>query len=98
MSSRKCRGCSRAVTCRTAATAKLLQPLVPAAWPRTKLRNFLRTKGYDGGFEWAPTEVSPTGGPGGTGKSHKGNPIKCGTVPLFTSVPPVVKLLIFYFV
>jgi thioredoxin reductase (NADPH) len=47
-SSRKCRAYSRAATCRIAATAKRSPPLVPAAWPRSKWRNFWKKKDTEG--------------------------------------------------
>src|ERR1019366_9812880 len=47
MSSRKWRACSRAATCRTAATGKPSRPLVPDAWPRWKWRSIWKKKGTE---------------------------------------------------
>src|SRR5258708_14348417 len=89
LSSRKCRGFSRAVTCRTGATGKLLQPLVPAAWPRTKLRNFLRTKVCDG-------EVLKGADGSLDHRGHREHPQrnsrKCGTVAPVCPCEPLCPL------
>src|ERR1700730_17153851 len=50
MSSRKCRACSRAVTCRTAVTGKLSPPPARVAWPHWKWRNIWKRKGTELGL------------------------------------------------
>src|SRR4029077_7373632 len=87
---------SPAATCRTAATAKPSRPLGPAAWPRTKWRNTWRTKVTDGEvLKGCRRKSLPQGAQRTQRRSTEEIEENAVRFPLCTSVPPVVKLLIF---
>src|ERR1019366_5352446 len=82
--------CSRAATCRTAATARPSRLLAPAAWRRWKWRNSWKTKDIDGELFWTTVERHYHRGTQGYTEE---TPRISEDSPLYSSVPPVVKVL-----